>query len=171
MSGARERYLSLGFDDYLSKPIDADALENILSKYLPETIRNEELGIRNVDEPAATGTTSLIDMKTALANCMDSEEFFLEMAADFVAEDKTAELDAALAAGDLNAYRITVHALKGTALVVGAVTLSESAKASEFAARDGQLDTVRDRHGDLMATYKLVREELTARLADVDKTS
>ena len=171
VSGARERYLSLGFDDYLSKPIDADALENILSKYLPETIRNEELGIRNVDEPAATGTTSLIDMKTALANCMDSEEFFLEMAADFVAEDKTAELDAALAAGDLNAYRITVHALKGTALVVGAVTLSESAKASEFAARDGQLDTVRDRHGDLMATYKLVREELTARLADVDKTS
>ena len=35
MSGAREYYLNEGFEDYLSKPIDSDALENMLMKYLP----------------------------------------------------------------------------------------------------------------------------------------
>jgi len=33
--GARERYLSMGFDDYLTKPINSAALEGVLKKYLP----------------------------------------------------------------------------------------------------------------------------------------
>ena len=34
--GAKDLYLSSGFDDYLSKPIEVKALENILVKYLPK---------------------------------------------------------------------------------------------------------------------------------------
>ena len=34
--GAKERYLSEGFTDYLTKPIDSFALEKIILKYLPE---------------------------------------------------------------------------------------------------------------------------------------
>ncbi len=35
ISGAKEEYMSAGFDDYLSKPIDSDKLEELLRKYLP----------------------------------------------------------------------------------------------------------------------------------------
>ncbi|MCR5277862.1 MAG: response regulator [Lachnospiraceae bacterium] len=35
VSGARERYLSEGFTDYLTKPIESTALERMLIKYLP----------------------------------------------------------------------------------------------------------------------------------------
>lgn len=47
--GAREMYLNEGFDDYISKPVDATNLERILRKYLPkkyfvslEPVRAEE---------------------------------------------------------------------------------------------------------------------------------
>ena len=33
--GSREKYISLGFDDYLSKPIDGRSLERLLGQYLP----------------------------------------------------------------------------------------------------------------------------------------
>lgn len=36
--GARERYLDIGFDDYLSKPVEISALEDALAKYLPDDI-------------------------------------------------------------------------------------------------------------------------------------
>lgn len=36
--GAKERYLDAGFDDYLSKPIEVEQLEDALAKYLPAGI-------------------------------------------------------------------------------------------------------------------------------------
>ncbi len=36
ISGAREQYIAAGFDDYLTKPIDADKLEKTLIKFLPK---------------------------------------------------------------------------------------------------------------------------------------
>ncbi|MBR5406607.1 MAG: response regulator [Lachnospiraceae bacterium] len=41
ISGAREKYLSEGFDDYITKPIDPTALEEIILKYLPHEKVNE----------------------------------------------------------------------------------------------------------------------------------
>ena len=36
LSGSREQYLSVGFSDYLSKPINIDELYRVLSEFLPE---------------------------------------------------------------------------------------------------------------------------------------
>ena len=38
VAGAREYYLENGFDDYISKPVKADALENILLAHLPKNL-------------------------------------------------------------------------------------------------------------------------------------
>ncbi|MCR5339415.1 MAG: response regulator, partial [Lachnospiraceae bacterium] len=35
ISGARERYIAEGFTDYLTKPVDGDALERMMLRYLP----------------------------------------------------------------------------------------------------------------------------------------
>ena len=54
VSGARERYLEEGFDDYLSKPIEVVQLEKKLSKWLPaELTRWETLPAETASEPAA----------------------------------------------------------------------------------------------------------------------
>lgn len=41
-TGLRDEYISLGFDDYLPKPIKADAIKKILAKYLPEKLKVRE---------------------------------------------------------------------------------------------------------------------------------
>ena len=38
VAGARELYLKEGFQDYLTKPIDADKFENMLIEYLPSNV-------------------------------------------------------------------------------------------------------------------------------------
>ncbi|MBR1439563.1 MAG: response regulator, partial [Synergistaceae bacterium] len=38
-TGLREEYISLGFSDYLPKPIKADALKKILALYIPEDLK------------------------------------------------------------------------------------------------------------------------------------
>ena len=48
--GAKERYLAEGFTDYLPKPIDSGALEEILMKYLPA----EKVASVHADEPLHT---------------------------------------------------------------------------------------------------------------------
>ena len=37
VEGARERYLNEGFDDYLTKPVEGDLLEDMLIRYLPRS--------------------------------------------------------------------------------------------------------------------------------------
>ena len=38
-AGLREKYISLGFNDYLPKPIKSDAMRKILARYLPENLK------------------------------------------------------------------------------------------------------------------------------------
>ena len=188
ITGAREQYLSEGFDDYLSKPIDVGALESIIEKYLPSEI------IESGDEPSVTEAQEnvtfevaendgdevgedeftskererlaticpSIDLATGLANCMDSKEFYVEMVKEFLAGDKSDDLESALNDEDFREYRVAVHALKSTSLVIGAVEFSELAKAQEFAARDGKVDTVKANHAALILAYRKLRGELSA---------
>ncbi len=44
IAGAREEYISEGFDDYLTKPIDPEKLESMLREYLPK----EKISISNM---------------------------------------------------------------------------------------------------------------------------
>ncbi len=48
--GARESYIAMGFNDYLSKPIKYEALEKALKKYLPrekQTVSKPETAVKN----------------------------------------------------------------------------------------------------------------------------
>ena len=50
VAGAKEYYLESGFDDYLSKPVKAEDLENILSKYLPKRLLLSKEDIERIEK-------------------------------------------------------------------------------------------------------------------------
>ena len=41
-TGLREEYISLGFNDYLPKPIKSEAMRKIISSFIPESLKVRE---------------------------------------------------------------------------------------------------------------------------------
>ena len=50
-------------------------------------------------------------------------------------------------------YAVTIHAIKSTSLTIGAVRLSDDAKALEYAARDNWIDFIREHHEAFMQKF------------------
>ena len=160
IAGVRENYLGEGFDDYLSKPIDVGELESILERHLPADIVSFVSAEEPMPEPEPVNKFSELDLETALNYCMGSKDFLAQMFMTFIDEKRVAKIQAAFDSGDLQTYRILVHALKSTSMTVGALGLGESAKALEAAAKMNDKRTVEAQHAKLMAKYQTVCEQI-----------
>ena len=178
-AGMREIYLSEGFDDYLSKPIEVSELENILEKHLPAEIvafevegQEKSVELEEVEESVGEDEFSKserqkfaeicpdFDLDTGLSYCMDSKSFLVEIMRSFKEPKKADAIQAAFDAEDWETYKISVHALKSTSRTIGAVNLSKKAEKLELAAKNDNIEEVKAGHDDLMQNYQKVREEI-----------
>ena len=152
--GAKEEYMRAGFSDYLTKPVKEEDLQEMLAKYLGEGL------IQQKDSPTDGGgdifqsleQISELDVQTGLRYCMD-EKFYEEILREYVQSDKTAGLEQFFDARDWDNYSITIHGLKSTSLTIGAVSLSEEAKALEMAAKSGDENYILPHHPAVMERY------------------
>ena len=161
--GAKEMYLETGFADYLSKPVRRDELIEMIIKNIPEgTVSNERAVIKaeeRADAPVPKENTSLaerfpmLDIKVGMSYCMDDEEFYTEMIETYLRSDKRKQIENAYEAENWNDYETYVHGLKSTSLNIGAVTLSEHAKALEYAAKDGDHTYIKENHQCVFDEY------------------
>ncbi len=166
VSDARNGYMDEGFSDYMAKPIREEVLlatlKKFLSKDLVKVVHEREEKTCNPAETVSAmpqvALTDMLDMATGLAYCMNDKKFYKEMLDEYVKSEKTAELKEYFENGDLEYYRITVHAVKSTSLTIGAIKVYEDAKALEMACKEGNLDFVKQNHEAFMEEYKsLVR--------------
>lgn len=172
VSGAREMFLREGFDEFLSKPVEAPELERVLRKVLPkarikfieerETVRENQSFAEQKqsqqenrpDEIAALEAAG-INTAAALGYCRNDREFYVQLLRKFVsdADYKAGEINKYFGKGDYENYRIQVHALKSSAKMMGADQLSNSAKDMETAAKDKDIDYILANHNALMEMY------------------
>lgn len=166
VSEARNGYMDEGFSDYMAKPIREEVLLSTLKKFLSKDLvkvvhEREEKTCNPAETVSAmpqVALTDMLDMATGLAYCMNDKKFYKEMLDEYVKSEKTAELKEYFENGDLEYYRITVHAVKSTSLTIGAIKVYEDAKALEMACKEGNLDFVKQNHEAFMEEYKsLVR--------------
>lgn len=152
ISGAREMYLAEGFDAFISKPIVSEKLEKLLLEKLPSsliTYHQKEGKEQPKETDADLCQIDGIDWEYALLHTknrrvllstvkdyyamIDSEAAMLQdMLEQLRQAENKADTDDAL-----TQYRIKVHAMKSSAALIGAVSLSGVAKLLEYAARDG----------------------------------
>ena len=75
-------------------------------------------------------------------------------------DHKADVIENALDIGDLDLYAIKVHALKSAARVMGARSLASLAKDLEYAAKDGDTDTVNSQTDALLDLYRSFKDKL-----------
>lgn len=161
--GAREEYLQAGFTDYLTKPFKEEDLQALLAKYLDQKLiqqtgeQKDETGEEKQSNESVDFMQELdeipeLDVPTGLRYCMN-KEFYEDMLKEYRKTDKAAQIQQFFDAKDWYNYRTLIHALKSTSLTIGAIELSEGAKALEMAAKDGDENYILSHHQEVMEKY------------------
>ena len=134
--GDRERCLSAGMDDYVTKPIDPAVMLATIAKRLPRPAETappaSESALRKVVRdlaPPAADEPPALDRAALLARCLDDASLADRVLAKFVAKlpEETKRLETAIAAGDREAARKAAHSIKGMAANVAAGPVADAA--------------------------------------------
>lgn len=177
VAGAREEFISEGFNDYLSKPVDALKLEHMIAAYLPS---DKVMGPPEVeelaDEAAETGESSEssdfindfaavkgIDIDEALKNCMNAD-ILKNTAHDFYVyfETGSGKIRDMWKSGNIKDYTVAVHALKSSSRLIGAVDLSRMAAGLEDFGDREDIDAINEGTPALLEKYTYYYDSLAA---------
>lgn len=171
MKGDREMCLDAGMDDYISKPVVAAKLKDILIRWL---VRDTPEGAEGGDEEYAASNGSLgkeltvFDLPAMSQRLMDDQELIVMMLADFL-DDAPPQLEAlektAREGGRREAER-HAHSLKGCAATVGGERMSELARQIEEMARNQNLAGAIEQLPMLKHEFGLLCGEIQTYLSD-----
>ncbi|MDR1021256.1 MAG: response regulator [Synergistaceae bacterium] len=146
MTGMREMFLSKGFDDYLSKPMEAPKLNEVMERWVPHGVRAAiPDDAPDAAQEAVTIKIEGIDTQLGLKRLRGSTKDYLE-ALVIYRRDAEAALSVMkdMSANDIAGFTIQAHALKSASANVGATALSEEAAILEEAGKRLDSQAIRD---------------------------
>ena len=163
-------------DDYLSKPIDPDALSKMLHRYAPQEIdapipRDVE-SVKLQENPVIDTTVvtkeppkfRFIDIDYArerMRGCSDAVLVEIALVLHDEAKQRIDEMEAALASDDSTGLRRAAHTLKGAASNYGAAAVVDVAEQIERDARDEKMTAARDALPALKENVAAMNAELS----------
>ena len=176
--GAREHYLSEGFTDYLTKPIDSHQLEGMLMKYLPsEKVKAVQSVVSTAAKDEKTGNEfsgldkANIDVSAGLAYCQNNDALYKSLLEEYVIsyEEKEKSIQKYYDNRDWKNYAVVAHSLKSSSKMIGAIDLSDLAANLEKAADEERTSDITDDHVKMMELYKETVKAINSLISDADK--
>lgn len=175
---SREEYLKMGFDDYLSKPIEAMSLENMIKKYLPkelvqeiEEVIEETQNLEEIEFLEEKLRPFGIHLKQGLIYVEGELEQYVDMIKLFLrqSEARKEKMRSFLKEGNTEEYTIEVHALKSNGKMIGSRKMSELAYEMEIQGRNGNLEYLRQNQAKLEEGWEELEQGLRILMEEQQK--
>jgi len=179
VQGAREMFLSNGFDGFISKPIDIQEMYRILKEWLPLEkieIKNEKTQEVVEEEGASEFLQAMskiedINAEVGLSRVSGMENMYRDTL-ELFNQKLIPECDTMynmINYGDINGFSISVHAMKSALSTIGAMSLSETAFRLETSAKENDFGFCVERFPAFRNKLLKLHEELSVIFPDKDK--
>ena len=174
IAGAREMFMKEGFDDFIAKPVESSVLQRTLKRHLPEQklITAEEAAQyvpeTKKEEPKSQALAETeefvigdLDISKGIMYCGNQENYLEILASQRDSgKDILEQVQGLFEKEDWKNYVIVVHGIKSSMMSIGAVKLSEMAKALEFAGKGEDFDFIRREHAIMVKEFERVMQIL-----------
>ena len=168
IAGSREMYLDYGFDDYLSKPIQADKLDELLGRFLPDSLvkydktNEKQKSVEKMQKAVVSEEVLDIDSELGMQYCLNMVDFYKEAMKDFCEQvrEYLPQMETIFEQKDWKQYAVITHALKGNAKNIGAVAFSDLSLQHEKAAKEGNEAFILNEYSSYMETLHKLLEKV-----------
>jgi len=140
--GIAEMFMTSGFNDFMSKPIDTIKLNAVLEKWIPKAKQKKHID-RNSEDGQMQGAVAFfdipgVDVRKGVNMTGGLADSYLRILSIYVTDsrEKIKTIKACLKDNDLPLFAINIHALKGASASIGANSLSEAAARLEKAGEE-----------------------------------
>jgi len=172
VSGTKEMFLSNGFNDFLSKPIDTVNLNSILEKWLPEEKQEKAMESTHESDLNTDFEIDGIDVKKGIFMSGGTLKGYIEILSTFYKDglNKIDEIKKCLEKDDYPLYTTYIHALKSASASIGALDLSEIAKSLEVAGNNRDLAYIEQYNPEFLKAFEVLLNNINkALLANKNK--
>ncbi|MBF0107123.1 MAG: response regulator [Deltaproteobacteria bacterium] len=154
----RDRFMACGINDYLTKPIDKDALSKVLAKFVPQKAIAEG-GVELEEIKTTFAAEGAFDL-SYLTNLFMGDEVMAREILDEYLKDVPrliGEIQTALKEGAAAQVARSAHAIKGASANIGAKTMREIAFEIEKAGKQINIDKAAELVGMLSRELEKIR--------------
>ena len=176
--GNEKMFLNQGFQAFISKPIEMMKLDAVLRRWVRDKNLEEDLDGGETESAEQGGGETLlgeivingVDTRRALERFGGNNEIFVDVLRSYAVNTRPLleNLDEYLEAGNLEDYGIVVHGIKGSSYSIVAQSVGKLAEALEYAAKAGDIEKVRQCHGEFRAAAESLLAGIKTTLEHVD---
>ena len=169
-------YLSKGFNGFLGKPVDGEALEKTIMKHLPESKMEkpseEDVPAELTEIPEDMSwiyDVEGINVEEGIKNSGGVSGFLyaLDLFLETI-DENTKLIKDAYESDNIRLYTIKVHALKSSCRIIGALDLSNFAKSLEDAGNQKDITFISAKTDDFLKQYNEYKDKLSRIIAKQD---
>ena len=182
IKGVEKQFKDAGMNDYLSKPIHVDQLNDILKRWLPL-----EKQIRVVDgeemKPVPTSTVKTkaqreedilfslkgINIENGIRNCGGNRNVYIQILRTFSSSNLAAGLESYYEAADWKNYEVIAHSAKGACRNIGAEEIADKAYQLELAGKKEDEGFIKAHHRDFLDDYKELISSITKAIIEINR--